>query len=288
MPSRHSSICFLLFVYIYHLNFFGLCEKFSQNRLIYPTGSATRTRDLLGRTSAANPYRFSLLSARICCYTHPNNFEKLNSRVRSPAMPLAARTCHTTCRTSGNLLKSACRPRQSLPPPASAAAAEGKRSVVPATAQQQHSSYHSSSHAAGSDSLVANKSGGGSYPRLHGVSRRAAADAGDGAPLLPLQQTLLLAAGPQGVRKFHTTTQRPSAHGPMSPSDLSTRKKVTINTLRKMYEKKEKISMVTAHDFPSGLLADQAGIDVVLVGDSLAMVGLGMEVSQLNASYIRI
>ncbi|KAF3936894.1 hypothetical protein ABW19_dt0206213 [Dactylella cylindrospora] len=79
------------------------------------------------------------------------------------------------------------------------------------------------------------------------------------------------------LSKFHTTTQVNSAHGPMSISDLSTRKKVTINTLRKMYEKGEKISMITAHDFPSGLLADQAGIDVILVGDSLAMVGLGME-----------
>jgi len=45
-----------------------------------------------------------------------------------------------------------------------------------------------------------------------------------------------------------------------------------------MYEKKEPISMITAHDFPSGLVADQAGIDIVLVGDSLAMVGLGMTV----------
>ncbi|KAK6506671.1 hypothetical protein TWF481_005130 [Arthrobotrys musiformis] len=79
------------------------------------------------------------------------------------------------------------------------------------------------------------------------------------------------------VSKFHTSTQNASAHAPMSFSDLSTRKKVTINTIRKMYEKGEKITMLTAHDFPSGLLADQAGIDVVLVGDSLAMVGLGME-----------
>ncbi|KAJ6265017.1 hypothetical protein Dda_1172 [Drechslerella dactyloides] len=77
--------------------------------------------------------------------------------------------------------------------------------------------------------------------------------------------------------KFHTSTRAASAHAPMALSDLSTRKKVTINTLRRMYEKGEKITMITAHDFPSGLLADQAGIDVVLVGDSLAMVGLGME-----------
>ena len=35
--------------------------------------------------------------------------------------------------------------------------------------------------------------------------------------------------------------------------------------------------MMTAHDFPSAHVADQTGIDIVLVGDSLAMVALGME-----------
>ncbi len=34
---------------------------------------------------------------------------------------------------------------------------------------------------------------------------------------------------------------------------------------------------MTAHDFPSGHVADQAGMDMILVGDSLAMVALGME-----------
>lgn len=35
--------------------------------------------------------------------------------------------------------------------------------------------------------------------------------------------------------------------------------------------------MITAHDFPSAHVADHAGIDMILVGDSLAMVALGME-----------
>lgn len=35
--------------------------------------------------------------------------------------------------------------------------------------------------------------------------------------------------------------------------------------------------MLTAHDFPSAHVADAAGMDMILVGDSLAMVALGMQ-----------
>jgi len=55
------------------------------------------------------------------------------------------------------------------------------------------------------------------------------------------------------------------------------RKKVTLNSLRLMHKKNEPITMITVHDFPSGHAADLAGMDMVLVGDSLAMVALGME-----------
>lgn len=64
----------------------------------------------------------------------------------------------------------------------------------------------------------------------------------------------------------------------MDPRVAPTRKKVTRGTIQSLYEAGTPITMITAHDFPSGLVADHAGVDMVLVGDSLAMVGLGMEV----------
>lgn len=53
--------------------------------------------------------------------------------------------------------------------------------------------------------------------------------------------------------------------------------KVTIPKLFEMKEQGEPISMVTAYDYPTALIADKAGIDVVLVGDSVANNVLGYE-----------
>ncbi|KAG8532864.1 uncharacterized protein KY384_002742 [Bacidia gigantensis] len=71
--------------------------------------------------------------------------------------------------------------------------------------------------------------------------------------------------------------QRHSSHSPLGSPPTIQRKKITLESLRSLYKKNEPITMITAHDFPSGHVADHAGMDMVLVGDSLAMVALGME-----------
>ena len=51
--------------------------------------------------------------------------------------------------------------------------------------------------------------------------------------------------------------------------------KVTADTLRAMKARGEKIAALTAYDFPMTRLLDEAGIPLILVGDSLGMVVLG-------------
>jgi 3-methyl-2-oxobutanoate hydroxymethyltransferase len=51
--------------------------------------------------------------------------------------------------------------------------------------------------------------------------------------------------------------------------------KLPLTELAEMVAREERIVMVTAYDYPSGRLADAAGMDIVLVGDSAAMTVLG-------------
>jgi 3-methyl-2-oxobutanoate hydroxymethyltransferase len=58
---------------------------------------------------------------------------------------------------------------------------------------------------------------------------------------------------------------------------MAERKKVNLPALFKQVEAGEPITMLTCYDYPTAYLQEQAGIDMILVGDSLGMTMLGYE-----------
>jgi 3-methyl-2-oxobutanoate hydroxymethyltransferase len=68
-------------------------------------------------------------------------------------------------------------------------------------------------------------------------------------------------------------SSRPRTPGPLAPAAG----KLALPELGEMKRRGDRISMVTAYDAPSAVLADEAGVELVLVGDSAAMVMLGHE-----------
>ena len=61
----------------------------------------------------------------------------------------------------------------------------------------------------------------------------------------------------------------------MSTNTIDNTRKVTTRRLIEMKQRGEKISMLTAYDFSSAKILDEAGIDVLLVGDSASNVMAG-------------
>jgi len=53
--------------------------------------------------------------------------------------------------------------------------------------------------------------------------------------------------------------------------------RITINQIKEMKQKGEKISMLTAYDYSTAKIIDEVGVPLILVGDSLGMVVLGYE-----------
>ena len=66
-------------------------------------------------------------------------------------------------------------------------------------------------------------------------------------------------------------SSRPRTPGPSAPAPG----KLALPELAEMKRRGDRISMVTAYDAPAALLADEAGVELILVGDSAAMVMLG-------------
>ncbi|PNS15028.1 3-methyl-2-oxobutanoate hydroxymethyltransferase [Sphaceloma murrayae] len=91
---------------------------------------------------------------------------------------------------------------------------------------------------------------------------------------LPLRSALPLRPSPLPL--IHPVSSRFSSHSPLASTSPSTRKKVTLPHLLSLHRRSEPITVLTAHDFPSAHVASTSGIEIILVGDSLAMVALGL------------
>ncbi len=63
----------------------------------------------------------------------------------------------------------------------------------------------------------------------------------------------------------------------LKPTDTIERRKVSVATFRRMKAEAKKIVMVTSYDYPTAAIADEVGVDSILVGDSYGMVVLGYE-----------
>ena len=75
----------------------------------------------------------------------------------------------------------------------------------------------------------------------------------------------------------HASTTEGTPYGSLPPASLpAARKPVSLPRLADMHARGEKIAMLTAYDATFAAMADAAGVDCILVGDSLGMVCQGL------------
>jgi len=65
--------------------------------------------------------------------------------------------------------------------------------------------------------------------------------------------------------------------GKITVPDILSRKQNSASSSLELNQSKQKITCITAYDFPTARLLDDAGVDILLVGDSLGMVVLGYD-----------
>ena len=101
-------------------------------------------------------------------------------------------------------------------------------------------------------------------------------------PMSPMRPMRPAGAGQQrhgGVRGMSTTASDGAVYGgdAAAAGPAAPRRKMTIPRLSLKQRKGEKITMLTAYDYPTARVMDAEGVDVILVGDSLGMVVLGYD-----------
>ncbi|KAI9918418.1 hypothetical protein PsorP6_011647 [Peronosclerospora sorghi] len=86
----------------------------------------------------------------------------------------------------------------------------------------------------------------------------------------------LLASKVMTIKSFFSSSSY-NAESAARTLKLLERRKVSTLDVGIFKRKKKPITMVTAYDYPSAVHVDLAGFDILLVGDSLGMVELGMD-----------
>ena len=100
-----------------------------------------------------------------------------------------------------------------------------------------------------------------------------------------IQHAALLSNTSPFTTRYMSSINKGNKANQTPPLTIKKPRKVTIISIAAKKRRDEKITMVTAYDYPSAIHVDRAGMDIVLVGDSCAMVELGFETTQVRIIY---